>query len=83
MLAQSVPAIGIVLVALRKLGGIARHPLAEARLEHEGESVSVVGASATSLACVNASESGPCGSIVLCRLMLPGTNPSGLASYTP
>jgi hypothetical protein len=41
------------------------------------------GFSSTLLAFSNASTSGPCGSIVLCSEMPPGTNPCGLASYWP
>src|SRR3982751_4631322 len=44
---------------------------------------SLCGASAAPLAFSNASASGPCGTIELCRLAPPGLKPSGLASYWP
>src|SRR3954469_25693029 len=46
-------------------------------------SSSLCGASGAFDAFSNASASGPCGTIALCRLMPPGLKPSGLASYWP
>src|SRR6187551_1075711 len=44
---------------------------------------SLCGASGAFDARSNASASGPCGTMQLCRLMPPGRKPSGLASYWP
>src|SRR5574337_755323 len=55
------------------------------RLSNMNASVasSLCGASAALLARSNASASGPCGTMQSCRLIPPGTKPSGLASYCP
>src|SRR5215470_10834528 len=46
-------------------------------------SSSLCGASFALDALSNASASGPCGTMLLCRLAPPGLKPSGLASYWP
>src|SRR5512145_3570238 len=46
-------------------------------------SPSLCGARGADVAFSKASVSGPCGTKQLCRLMPPGTKPSGLASYWP
>src|SRR3954467_7187008 len=41
------------------------------------------GASSAALAFSKVAASGPCASMLLCRLTPPGTKPSAFASYTP
>jgi hypothetical protein len=84
LLLQRRPAVDVIVLQRRLLRRELRQVLRKAGLEHEGHRVvELVGLQLRVRRALEGVASGPCGSIMLCRLIPPGTKPCGLASYWP
>ena len=84
MLLETFPAAQVILIERLELCGVARDPLREARLEHEGHGAGEL--HGLELAVGRMLEGISVRAVrqhLLWSELPPGTKPSGLASYTP